>query len=550
MTHKSPLLIISILILAFVLRLISLDQYPAGINADEAAIGYNAYSLLTTGMDEHGDSWPLVFRSFDDYKPPLYFYLVLPFVHFFGLNVWSVRLPSAILGGLTILLVYLFLNRVSKSRQNADTPFFPEVVALLLAISPWHLHFSRGGWEVNAALFFMFAAVYFLNLARSRIGYLYLSAIMSVFSMYTYHSMRVVTPLILLSFLVFYRKTLYKALVENVKTLILAVLMATILVSPLIGQMLSKEGQSRFSGVSVFSDPGPLWQALERRRAYPEDTLAVKLIHNQYLSYGLRFAENYMSHFSPRFLFVDGDEIARSRVPDFGQSYIILAPFFFLGLYFMFAARSAWSRFVLFWFFLSPLPASLTFQSPHALRAHNMVIPLTIIIAYGLVQLISRIKNKLLCYSSSAVIGVLLVLYFVFYSHSYYNHYPKELPYAWQYGFEDIASYISESYDQYDTFVITDRYDQPYILMAFYLKYPPESLQAQMNMEPRDKFGFSTLCKFDKFVFKTIEYQIDIQTPNALIISSMDEPVDDTRVIDTIYDPSGLPMYKIVSSSL
>ena len=44
---------IVIIILAFFLRFYRLNSYPA-FNADEAAIGYNAYSLIKTGMDEHG----------------------------------------------------------------------------------------------------------------------------------------------------------------------------------------------------------------------------------------------------------------------------------------------------------------------------------------------------------------------------------------------------------------------------------------------------------------------------------------------------------------
>ena len=48
--HK---VIIIILLLAFILRFYRLDTYPL-LNPDEAAIGYNAYSLLQTGKDEHG----------------------------------------------------------------------------------------------------------------------------------------------------------------------------------------------------------------------------------------------------------------------------------------------------------------------------------------------------------------------------------------------------------------------------------------------------------------------------------------------------------------
>jgi len=133
------------------------------------------------------------------------------------------------------------------------------------------------------------------------------------------------------------------------------------------------------------------------------------------------------------------------------------------------------------------------------------------------------------------------------YLHLYYVHYPKTLPYAWQYGFDQIAAYAKVNYDIYDHIIITDRYDQPYILMAFFLKYPPQTLQKELVMTPRDKFGFSTVRSFGKLEFRQINYGEDKKLPNTLIISA-DEPVDDKEVIYTINDPAGHPMYKFLST--
>ena len=120
--------LILIILLAFVLRFYKLSTYPA-LNADEAAIGYNAYSLLLTGKDEHGNSWPIHFQSFNDYKPGLYFYIVLPFVKAIGLNEWAVRIPGAALGVLTVLVIYLLAKELFKSEKVAIFS------GLLLAIS-------------------------------------------------------------------------------------------------------------------------------------------------------------------------------------------------------------------------------------------------------------------------------------------------------------------------------------------------------------------------------------------------------------------------------
>ena len=146
-------LLILIILLAFVLRFYKLGAIPA-LNADEAAIGYNAYSLLLTGKDEHGNSWPIHFQSFNDYKPGLYFYVVLPFVKLIGLNEIAVRIPGAALGVLTVLIIYLLTKELFKDEKISIFS------SLLLAISSWHIHFSRGGWEVNLATFLITLGVW------------------------------------------------------------------------------------------------------------------------------------------------------------------------------------------------------------------------------------------------------------------------------------------------------------------------------------------------------------------------------------------------------
>src|SRR3990167_11354365 len=118
MLRKTRLLLFLILLLASFLRFWRLDSFPA-LNADEAAIGYNAYSLQETGKDEHGNTWPIHFQSFNDYKPGFYFYLVLPFVKFLGLNEWAVRIPNAFLGVLTVYVLYLLIKEL-KIKNSLD----------------------------------------------------------------------------------------------------------------------------------------------------------------------------------------------------------------------------------------------------------------------------------------------------------------------------------------------------------------------------------------------------------------------------------------------
>ena len=539
--------ILLIIAIAALLRLVLLDKFPFGLNADEAAIGYNAYSLLETGRDEHGTIWPLVFRSFDDYKPPLYFYLVMPLVKLIGLNTWAIRLPSALLGIFSVWLIYAITKEIFGKKSK-----IPLLSSLILALSPWHLHFSRGGWEVNTGATFLLLGLWAFFKSKKNSKFFILSAISFILSLYAYHSMRIIIPLLGLFLLVcnrsFFKRTFSQA--KPKKHLLISLVLGFLLTLPLIGQMLSPEGQSRFSGVSVFADEGPLWEALELRAEHSNvNSLGVRLLHNKYLTYFIRFSKNYLSHYSPRFLFITGDEIARSKVPGIGQSLIVLAPFFFLGLLSLLKLDNKAKKFTLFWFVIAPLAAALTFQSPHALRAQNMVFPFVITIALGVSSFFEFLKkNKLI---RNIIAGILLLLFSYNasqYLHHYYIHYPREYPYAWQYGFDQITDFVKENGDQYDQIIMSNRYDQPYILFAFYLKYPPQKFQEEIKLVPRDKFGFSTVNNFGKYTFKKINWDEDSQVKNALIIST-EEGVPDSATIHIIDDPAGNHMYRFAESN-
>ena len=108
MKRKQKICLILILVLATFLRFWRLDQVPPSPDWDEAALGWNAYSLMETGRDEYGQLLPFFLRSFDDYKPAFYAYLAILPIKFFGLNLWATRFPSALLGVLSVWTSRLF----------------------------------------------------------------------------------------------------------------------------------------------------------------------------------------------------------------------------------------------------------------------------------------------------------------------------------------------------------------------------------------------------------------------------------------------------------
>src|SRR5258708_5680314 len=141
-------ILLGIIVIASVLRLWRLGSVPLSPDWDEAALGYNAYAILHTGRDEYGKFLPLVLQSFNDYKPALYTYIALPFIAIFDLSVFAVRLPSALFGIITVFATFFLVKELTKRNDVALLSSF------FLAISPWHIQFSRVAFETNVGLAF------------------------------------------------------------------------------------------------------------------------------------------------------------------------------------------------------------------------------------------------------------------------------------------------------------------------------------------------------------------------------------------------------------
>jgi 4-amino-4-deoxy-L-arabinose transferase-like glycosyltransferase len=548
MKTKVKILLFLIVLLSAALRFWKINEYPAGFNADEAAYAYNAYSLIQTGKDEFGARWPLHLKSFADYKPAGTAYLMIPFIKFFGLNETAARLPSLLAGVFSVLLIFLLVQELFNS------PLFALVSAFFLAISPWHIHFSRGAWETNIGTTFLLLGVWLFFKGLKNPKYLVFCVLSFAFSIYTYHTPRVIIPLLGLFFLFFSRKTLFK----NLKWLVIAAVLGGILMIPFIISLFGPAVSARFSGVSLFSDIGPYWRVNYLRGEHKDtNSLPVRILHNRPVNYALKLSQNWLSHFDGSFLFVIGDKIKRSNSPEMGEMYLFDLIFLLSGVYFFIKIRPKNYQFIFFWLLVAPVAASLTFQTPNALRAHNMVIPLVIISAYGFYNLTILARRKL----TSKLFTVYCLLFTVaiawntaYFLHQYFVHYPKTYHEAWEYGMKDLVSYLepinkfdaSAIKDDYSKVYVTEQYDQPYILFLFYLKYPPEKFQKEAVLTPRDKFGFSTVRDFDNFHFEKINWE-ELQTWGKALVCGTDEEIpDNTNIIKTINFKNGEPAFQCV----
>ncbi|GIW60398.1 MAG: hypothetical protein KatS3mg087_1464 [Patescibacteria group bacterium] len=321
---RTKIILLVIITLGAFLRFFNLSTNPPSLNWDEASLGYNAWTLLNYGTDEYGNSWPFSIRSFNDYKPPLYTYLTIFPVALFGLTEFATRFISAFLGTATILLVYLLAREVSLSRKFIQLPI---LAALLFAIAPWSLQFSRGAFEGNIAVFFTTTSMYlllrWLNAPSSSFQFLFGSTLMATAALYAYHAPRVVIPILAVAvFFKYYRKFL-----RHWQHTAICLLVAAILLTPALVVTLRGSTAARASAVSIFNTKYLDTTIREREAGLKSENSMLSLIYDERLQYLRLFLKGYFDHYSIAPMFIYGDVVDRHHAPDMGQFYFIELPF-------------------------------------------------------------------------------------------------------------------------------------------------------------------------------------------------------------------------------
>lgn len=452
--------------LAYIMRFYKIVEVPPHLYWDEASIAYNAYSLNETGLDEWGQELPLLFRSFGDYKLPLYIYVTAISQKIFGFNDFAVRVPSALFGTITVIVIFfltkelLFLiNKDTKSKNRLYLlPFFS---MLLLAVSPWHLQFSRAGFEANFSFFLQITGVMvFLLSVRKNIFLLFLSFLFFILSLYTYHSATITSPFLLLMLAFSFRRNL----ISRWRVVFLVLVFSIILVGPYVPTyLISAQGRTRFSSETVSNMPGNV---------------------------AVNFINNFTANFSSDYLFFKGDQAGRHSVKKIGELFLWQLPAIVAGIFFLIKLKSpSIAILLLSWLVLSALPPALTKVSPHALRGLLSVGVWQIICSCGLCLLVTYF-NKLK-FILVPIFTYSLLVYLVY----YYIHAPKAYSPDWQDGMKQVVKFIAKNNDKYDQVFVSN--ELPPVYLMLYLPYSPKALQDS---------GHNTY-EFDKFKYESLNHE-------------------------------------------
>jgi hypothetical protein len=449
-----------ILLAACFARIYKLSEVPAGVYTDEASFGYNAYSLLLTGRDEYGKSWPLFFRAFSTFQDPLYGFLSIIPVYFFGLNIFSTRLISVI-SGLTVVVVTFALFYFSNLKNKLSLSL---IAGVTVAFCPWALYQSRVAVGSNLGLALTAVGILLLVFSLKKRWLFIPACLVFGISAYAYAGERIVSILFPAAFLIVYRKIFSQS-----KKLVLVGFVLLILVQIPQFKSLSQSGSliryqtQGYTQKRIFLKNGASLAKLPTLIGWP-------------LYIARQFTSQYLSDFSPRSLFFEPEPQLFRSIPDLSTFYRWMVIPFFIGFYQLWKKRSEPAVKIIFLLMVvGVLPEAVTGDPFYTLRMLPGLWGITLMIAFGLKAIFDWLKFR----SAKILLVVFLIAVsgFSFYT-SYFVFLKHERSVWYGYPFQVLAQMTEENKNQ--TFVVdSEMFDAPYIWLAFYKKYDPVKLQSQ-----------------------------------------------------------------------
>lgn len=516
-----------IIVLVFFLRIYKLDQIPPSISWDEAAVGYNAWSVANYGRDERGKFFPLYFASFGEGKNPVVIYITALFVKFMDLSEFSIRIPVVLMGLGNIFLIYFLTKNFFNNQTALLSAFF-------LSISPYSFHFSRFNHELNFALFFFMSGLllFFYSLETKK-WLLPVSLAIFILSFFSYNASKIFIPIIILVLFCVY----IKKIINNRFYFAVSIIM-------LVSLSLFLFRNNELLGIERYKQTKTSNELIKKTEVY-KNTKSL-IFAKAYAILG-----NYFSYYSLDYLFTKGDTNSALSIQASGQFYPIDSIFLLIGIFIFIKNPSRNKSIFLIWLILGPLPSAIVSPDPHAGRGMFTLGAWQIITAVGVYSLIGLLKNMRFRVIGALTVMVVYLGFFTGLINYYFSTYGVKHAIGWQYGMKQVVEYVKEN-PQYSEIYVTDARSQPYIFFLFYLKYPLDEYLRTSLFNRSDISGSSLVSSFNKYYFGGYDSAHSLPTQDALYIVT---PTEYTglmykhifQVKKIVYYPDGGTAFYIVS---
>lgn len=485
--YKYEIMVCIILIIGFFVRIYGISEHPNGLNVDEASIGYEAYSIMNYGIDRNGKTYPVFLEAWGSGQNALYAYLIMPFIKVFGLSTFSVRFPIAIVGCISLIVLYKLLKIIENKKMTL-------CVLFIFSISPWYIMKSRFGLESNILPDIILWSVYFFSkfLKYDKKENFYIGSAFLGIASYAYGISYFVIPVFFIMFIaLLLKKKRIKLLEAFIGLGIIFVIALPIILMIFINSFNLNEIKIGFI-------------TIPRMQSNRYETLTL-------LSKG-SILKTMISNFSEsmKILLTGDDKLLSNAIFPYGIIYIFSIPLTIIGLFLSFKRKNEINIMMNIWFLTSIL---LTFiVEPNINRINVLWIPVIYYTAIGVYEIIENVK----------VLGYILVVMYLIAFISFENTYFKTdftNNYTFYDGIESVIKYTNEI--EAEEIYFEYAFKEPYIYVLFYNKINPRYFNATVKYKNNIK-SFDSVKSFGKYIF-SLPKKLDNTKDVAYILKKKEE---------------------------
>jgi hypothetical protein len=345
---------------------------------------------------------------------------------------------------INVFFFYLLLGQLNLFKSKT----LNLTVTLFFAISPWLVFNARLGYETTLAFLVFNVGLYGLSRSLVKPKAFPWAVFFLSLSTYISHNQRFLAPLLLLAFLVIFRKSFFQKTPRRV------------LVAAFILGLLTQLPNLWLIGTSAF------W------------------IKN--VQFDLKYLGNFLKYLSPKTLFYDSTDIdLQHTLPNLSVMYDWMALFYLAGLFGLVKKlKEVNYKLVALCGAVTLCPAVFSGYFLSTQRSLAFAVPLAIIIGIGFKALTGCLRKR--------TVTVLIFIFLFLYSSiqlytSYFVLFPRERANAWNYGYSQVADFI-KAHPNSD-FVFDDtRNPRAYILLLYFLGVSPIEYQKEVSSDYKKNY--------------------------------------------------------------
>jgi len=463
-TNKYYIIVYATFVIGFLVRLVGIADFPNALNVDELSGGYDAYSILNFGIDRNGNFLPVYLEAWGSGQSAMYAYLIIPFINILGLNILTTRLPMAIIGCISLFLIYRILKKTNKNSLIV-------IGTIFFAITPWHIMKSRWGMDCNIFPDFILYATFFIIkfLEEKKSRDIYIASLIIGLSAYTYATSFFFLPvfvLILMTYLIWKKEI-------SIRQIFFSIGIIIIITFPMILYVIINKFNLepiRF----LFTIPVLTENRFEEvSNVFSSDFFKTSL---------LNFKKSIM------ILITQNDNLGWNELPIYGIAYIISSPFMIIGIIKSFKIKNKINHIFNIWFIASLL--LLFVVEPNINRINIIIIPLIYYTILGIEYVFEEFGL------AKIFLPIIYISLFICFEISYFSTDWNKY-FTFNNEVENVIKYV----DKVDKEKIYFEYSfkEPYIYICFYNKI--DTREYIETVKYKSNKGFDRVESFGKYYF-------------------------------------------------